>query len=269
MATPLPHLHDHLQAGTAVDEPTAERMTTAKHLVLSVATAADRNKWFLIAVLLALTQFGHLLYENRLTDRLENNVRVVWIKLYPNGTSDVSFQEESTGPEFFQATVDYFLRDYVTRRFSKVPHSIKSDYGFAALMMAPPLRNQFVDPTQGNAPGVAAKVETCGRCDVTKFLIRDVDHFDFDKTTFAGGVKGSLYRTNVFVTERIEDADGKVKPERRLIVSLQWRVKTKNEALAALQRDDSGNLDLTPLKLNPASIEILEEKLLDDPSGKK
>ena len=140
--------------------------------------------------------------------------------------------------------------------YSKIPHSVQPDYGFVHLFLSPKLRTHFVSPDGFNAPARAAAIADCNACTETRIKVRNIDHYDSDKTMF-GQNPGTLYRSNVFVQKEVFNADGSVsgKPE-KLIVPLQWRIKSKQEIQA----------DKELLKQNPIGLEIISYDLLKDVS---
>jgi len=215
--------------------------------------AADRNRWFFVSVgLLALCLLLGV-EVIRANVRFANNVQVAWVKMSPNGTWDIDFFDEGRGPEFFESTIDYMLSQFVERRYSKIRLSIKNDYGYALQFMASPLAQAFMASEQFNAPGKVADFLESGE-DETVIEIGAIDHFDSDSTNF-GKTEGTLYRTNVFIKELTKGPGGNLigKP-RNKIVSLQWRIKSKEEI----------QTDLKSLKFNPIGLEIIKSDILDD-----
>ena len=218
---------------------------------------SENIRSFLIIVLLCLLSLVSILFAWKESTRADNNIKVAWVKLMPNGTWDIEFHDEDRQPEFFQSTIDYILTQWVERRYSEIPHSIQSDYGYAYNFMSPKLRQEFISPKGLNAPARAAEVSACSACKEVRFKVRsDPDHYDSDKTKF-GQHDGTLYRTNVFVLKNTYGADGSPQgdPE-KLIVSLQWRIKSKEEIQA----------DKDLLKQNPIGLEITAYDLLKDVS---
>jgi hypothetical protein len=190
--------------------------------------------------------------------RFAENVQVAWVKMSPSGTWDIEFHDESRGAEFYPATIDYMLAQFVERRFSQVRNSIETDYGFALQFMAPQLARWFVDSEQFDAAGKVAALQDQTGGPETFIKVGPVDHYDSDATSF-GNAEGTLYRTNVFVTETRRNSDGSLAGEPTpKIVSLQWRIKSKGEIAA----------DKKMLRINPIGLEILKSEILDDPSGK-
>jgi len=82
---------------------------------------------FFLAVFVAvLTTWGWM----RADDRYLNNIRVAWIKLQPNGQSQVEYWDDGGTPNrFFQATINASLINYVEHRYRKHRETIVAAYG--------------------------------------------------------------------------------------------------------------------------------------------
>lgn len=219
--------------------------------------SADRNRWFVISLVLSVITLISVASAFSANKRAQESIKVAWVKLVPDGTWEVEFHDRNRQPEFFQSTIDYLIKQWVERRYSKISHSIKTDYGFCHSFMSPSLKQQFIDSNQFNAPKVAAEIANCSACPEINFLVRTIDHYDSDKTRF-GKFDGTLYRSNVFVKRKTINFDGtmKNKPE-NMIVSLQWRLKAAEEIKA----------DKKSLEHNPIGLEIIDYDLLKDVSG--
>jgi hypothetical protein len=218
----------------------------------------EKNRWFVIAIILSAVALMSAFSAYQANIRADQNIKVAWVKMYPSGTWDIEFHDEHRKPEFFQATIDYLISQWVERRYSQISHSIKNDYGYAYNFMSPKLRQEFIDPSQFNAPGKAAEIAGCSACNHIEFKVRtDIDHFDSDRTRF-GQHEGVLYRSNVFVRRDTKNPDGNLVSTANMIVTLQWRIKSTAEIQA----------DKKMLKQNPIGLEIIDYDLLDDPSQK-
>jgi hypothetical protein len=229
---------------------------TLRHLNVAANLVSANTRSFFIILALCLISLVSILFAWTETNRADSNIKVAWVKMQPNGTWDVEFHDEDRQPEFFQATIDYIITQWVERLYSEIPHSIQSDYGYAYLFMSPKLRATFVSSDGYNAAAKAAKIADCNACREAKVTVRNIDHYDSDKTRF-GKHEGTLYRSNVFVQKTTYNADGSPMgdPE-KLIVPLQWRIKSKEEIQA----------DKDLLKQNPIGLEIIAYDLLKDVS---
>jgi hypothetical protein len=70
-----------------------------------------------------------------------------------------------------------------------------------------------------------------------------------------GQYEGILYRSNAFVKRTVIQNEGKSQ-SKKYIVSVHWRIKSRNE----IQKDRK------MLKHNPVGMEILKYELLEDQS---
>jgi type IV secretory pathway component VirB8 len=248
-----------IRAGRIVDEKTQKQVKEENGqppYVREGLLANDRNRWFIVALVLAVLCLVLILNLVKAYGRLADNIQVQWVKVYQDGTWDVDVEGQDREPEYFQSTIDYLIREWVQRRYSKIRETIRFDYGHVQLFMSPQLRQAFIDTSGFNAAQKAADVMDCAGCDQVEIVVRDIDHYDRDDTSFEtrlGNVQGTLYRSNVFVQEVVRDATGRTKETRNRIVPLQWRLKTRKEIEA----------DREILKTNPVGLEIRRYDLLD------
>jgi hypothetical protein len=240
---------DSKEQSTVKDKPSS----VDREARLSVAN----NRMFIVVVVMGLVTLFAVYAQHAASVRADNTIKTAWVKMYPDGTWDVEFNDEKRQPDFFQSTIDYILRNWSKRRYSKIPSSVNSDYGFCYTFLSPALQNDFVSPDGFNAPAAAAKISECNNCPVTKIKVRNIDHYDSDKTKF-GKFDGTLYRTNVFATRETRAADGTLNGTENIIIPIQWRIKSKEEIQA--------EKDL--LKTNPIGLEIIEYDLLIDTATK-
>lgn len=213
------------------------------------------NRMFICTVLMGLITLFAVYGQHKASVRADNSIKTAWVKMYPNGTWDIDFNDEHRQPEFFQSTIDYMLRSFCERRYSKIPHSVNADYGFVYVFMSPPLQSDFVNSNGYDAPAKAAQIADCPNCQVTKIKVRTIDHYDRDKTRF-GNIDGTLYRSNIFATREIRDAEGRLNTSENIIIPIQWRIKSQEEIQA----------DKELLKTNPIGLEVMEYSLLKDSS---
>jgi len=224
---------------------------------------SERNRLYsfcfvlLIAVLILAFQVVSM------ADNAANNHKVAWVKMYANGTWDVVLHENQGPQQFLQQTVDSLLSNWVKRRFSKIPETIRNDYGYATLLMSERKKGEFVDQEGFNAAQIAANVLACRGCDVMRYNVGPIDHFDIDEDLLSG-VSSTVYRTNVFADKQVISASGQVKDSDKRIVRIQWRLMDAEEVQRMSRRD--GGLEW--LRQNPIGIEIVEYEELNDPSDK-
>ena len=224
--------------------------------------ATERNRWFLIALVMALISLVSVIFAIREASEVQE-IKVVWVKMYPNGTWDTEFYDRNREKEFFQSTIDYLIRQWVIRRYSEIPVSIKNDYGFVYQFMSPIIQKEFLDKEGFSAAKKASDISTSTSCTLKKIKVRNISHYDSDKTKF-GKYSGTLYRSNIFITRLSFNPDGTKTGEEKLIVSLQWRIKSKEELMA----DDMFKKDsVRTLQNNPIGLEFLSYNIMNDSSS--
>ena len=216
------------------------------------------NNRLLVGNLVLLLAFlGALGYAIAMTVMAKNNEKLIYVKLAPDGTwfIDTRFAHKDE-TDFFPATIDHLLSNYVTRRFREDPATIRNDYGYALVLMDSGLAQHFKSPGGYDAAGKAARIRACTGCDVRDVEIRNIYHFDMDRLA-DGHPDDSSYRSNVYINELLRSsADHGVLDTRRAIVTLRWRLMPRS----ALSRDRN------VLMANPIGLKIIEEKVLDDPA---
>ena len=79
------------------------------------------NRMFIISILIVLVKFFAIYAQHAASVRADNTIKTTWVKMYPDGTWDVEFNDEKRQPDFFQATIGHILRNwsYVEDPFSK------------------------------------------------------------------------------------------------------------------------------------------------------
>lgn len=212
---------------------------------------ANTNFWRLATVLsLGIAAFAVVGWRIA-DDRFANNVRVAWVKLSPDGASQVQyFDDGGAANRFFQATVNASLINYIEHRYRQRKETISADYGYALNFMGEPVRTEFL---QGfNAPKVAAELEACPSCDQVDVSVRAVDH-DTMVTPDGKNAETAVYESTVYLTEQLFTSGGTATPHNK-IVKLVWSLRK----VAELTKN------LAMLKVNPLGIQIIGERELDD-----
>ena len=196
-------------------------------------------------------------YGIAVTHAAKHNEKLIYVKLAPDGTwfVDTRFAHKDE-TDFFPATIDHLLSNYVRRRFREDPATIRNDYGYALVLMDSKLAQFFKSPSGFDAAGKAARARACPGCDIKEVEVRNIYHFDMDRLA-GGNPDDTTYRTNVYIRELLRSAaDNSVLASSRAIVTLRWRLLPKS----ALSRERN------VLMANPIGLKIIEEKVLDDPA---
>lgn len=229
--------------------------------------SVDRNRWFIATIVIAVL-FAILLFDYFRLRQDRADVDIAWVKIYPNASYEVQFDELQNKPEFFNSTIDALIGKFVEYRFKKDPNTIRSDYGIVLNFMSTDVQSDFVRPQVDggyDAAKVASDVIECGSsCEILKIDIGTIEHYEKARVGDGQGV----YRTNVYVTEKFIVA-GSVSREIKSIVALQWRVQTKPQIMAKFAGTNLSNNMLKYLRINPLGLEILEAKKYEDPTNNR
>ena len=253
----------------AVDNMKISQIADYKEQVPPVPTRearleVERNRMFVgMVIALAIALFSiwlAIIAFNRPTE-----LQVVHAKMYRDGNWDIEVYDPKKPVEYFESTINNNISEFVKRRFQEIPYSISADYGYVLEIMAPPLKQEFTAENGFNAADRAARIKGCTGCGTKDVKIRNIAHFESDRTQF-GSTSGTLYKTNVFVEIIEKDYQGNVtgKPQ-RMIVPLEWRLKTKAEIIEDLKRKSNGD-DLANFYHNPIGFEVLRYDIMSDGS---
>jgi hypothetical protein len=237
--------------GALIPQDEKEVLQKARYTKSISNSRANENRWFYMSLaslaVACVTSFGW----HQADKRFAENVRVAYVKLAPNGTSFVEYEEDGKPVDFYKATVDSKLAEWVEKRYSKRRSTITTDYGFAHLMMSTELQNDFMVNEQ--AAKVAAEVVACANCTEKEMKIRDVQ--SIDKDLVAGSATRQQYNTLVFAIERTREAGGAVKCSNKIITML-WTFRPMAEIVN--KREE--------LRYNPLGQEIIRSTIRDDPT---
>lgn len=233
--------------------PQDEKETLKKaRFTKSIANArASENRWFYVALTSLAVAFVASYGWHQADKRFAENVRVAYVKLAPNGTYFVDYTDENKPVEFYKATVESKLAEWVEKRYSKRKSTITTDYGFAHLMMSTELQNDFMVNEQ--AAKVAAEVVACGNCSEKEMKIRDVQ--SIDKDLVPGSTTREQFNTLVFALEKKREPSGSVTCSNK-IVTLLWTFRPQAEIVN--KREE--------LRYNPLGQEIIRSTIRDDPT---
>lgn len=248
----------------SIDEKAFEQAVKGSDLPKRAAgLAADRNRWFVAAVLLILAMMFMTALSWHAFNKASNNKEVVYVKLHPNGSWDIADFAPEDEQIFFKSTVDNLLERYLKTRFGVLPETVKRDYAEAATFMAPALYEDFVSSQAGgfNAIQKAADIQDdTRRAERIEIKWKFPDHYDqvaavFDKE------KEQVVRTNVYFKKTTKSASGRVKGEpEHLIARLQWRL---------LPKTDLQEKSKAWLRANPIGLQIVSQEIITDPSAQE
>lgn len=224
---------------------------------------SERNRLYTLCLLLLIGVIVLALKLVAVAESSASNHKVAWVKMYANGTWDVVLHDNQEPQQFMQHTVDSILSQWVNRRYSERPNTVRTDYGYASDFMSEKKKGEFVDSKAFNAPAKAAEILSCKTCDVVEYKVGPIDHFDVDVTTFSER-QNEVYQTNVFADRILETSAGQQKDKDKRIVRIQWRLMEPSE-IQQISRREGG---LEWLRSNPIGLEIIDYQELNDPSDK-
>lgn len=248
--------------GAALPLPQQIRVGDPSMIARDAFLASDRNKWFLVTVLLSMALCFVLYHYISLSQRADIHREVLWVKMYPDGTYDMEEHDNLQSTEFLQSTVNSLLKRWVAARYSRNPQTVVADYTFANYFLSPSLTHEFVSEEGFHAAQQAATVQQCPDCPVVTYAVRMLDHYDQDKGRFAN-VEGTFYRTNLFTTATTVTVQGRIEREQERIVGVRWRLMIPEEVHAIVNTRDGQRW----LDHNPIGLEILAYSDIADPSG--
>lgn len=233
----------------------AELQQQAKRLRATKTLAnakADGNRWFYVALLAMILCIVMAIGWHAADKRFAENVRVAWVKLSPSGTYVVEYADEDKPIDYFTATVESKLSEYVEKRFSKRRETISTDYGFASIMQEPQLNTHFLENEK--AAEVAAEVVDCQACPSIVSKVRTVQ--SIDKDLAPGSKKDQQYTTLVFTTFQTRDKGGRIVGCENKIVTLIWLFRPRSDIVKQSEN----------LRYNPLGQGIVRDDIRNDPT---
>lgn len=226
----------------------------------NAALNAANNRYLLIIILLILAQFVQTWVSASNFKKAQNNKEIVYVKLYPDGTSDVSEFKPEDEQLYFRSTIDAALERFAKARYGQQPETIRRNYGEAGVFMSDALMNDFVSTQPGgfNASQKAVDIAADKNSDRIEVKWGFADHYDRIPAVFEKKA-GEVIRSNVYLTITTRNAGGIIKdtPVKK-ILRVQWRLLPK-KALSEKKMDW--------LRINPIGLELVEYDLIDDPAG--
>lgn len=234
-----------------VPENTNKIMQKKNPNFLSVVTT-ERNRWFLVAVLSIGANIGQQIGWHKADARFANNVRVSYVKMFPNGVTEIEIADNEKPPEFFPRTVESKLVEWTTKRYRKKKATIASDYGFAHIFMSEKERVNFMH--NYNAPEVIEKLNKCPECGEVDVKVRNLQIVDKDGVPNTR--KLQQYSTLAFITEQHSNKEGKLINCKNKIVSILWTFRPIEQVSS--RKDE--------LFANPLGQDIISSEIKDDPT---
>lgn len=242
------------------DEKEIKKSSDSEVPKKNAALNAANNRYLLIIVLLILGHFVQTWVNASNFSKAQANKEIVYVKLSPDGTSDVSEFKPEDEQLYFRSTIDAALERFAKARYGQQPETIRRNYGEAGVFMSDALMNDFVSTQPGgfNASQKAVDIAADKNSDRVDVDWGFADHYDRIPAVFEKKA-GEVIRSNVYITITTRSASGIIKgtPVKK-ILRVQWRLLPK-KALAQKKMDW--------LRINPIGLEMVEYDLIDDPAG--
>lgn len=214
----------------------------------------DRSILLIAVFVLALINIYTVVKANNAVEASRNSREVVWVKMFPDGKSEIEdFRPEDEQPVFVR-TVNASLTRYVHARFKLHPETIRRDYAEAGVFMSQPLFSRFTDRTAFNAVEkantIAANPNTESRKDVSNVRL---DHYDQIEGDFSGQKK-PVVRTTITWDETAYSSAGRANNDAQArMMRITWTL---------LSRDEVSQKSTGWLNINPLGIVILSQEEL-------
>jgi len=224
---------------------------------IAEARATINRLWIALFFVLAIALVEGVGWKSAVA-KLYHDVRVAWVKMLPNGTSQVEFWDDGgSSNRLYQAPINKSLLDYIDCNWQRHHSTIDSDFGFVMFYKGDELRKAFIDPKGFNAAKYAADFAANSLAPEVDVKVRALDHDTKIRPTKASHFTGTV-ETTAYVTLHTHGA-GVLPSDENKIIKLVWRLRTDEDMDDLL---DTQNLDA--LKANPDGIVIESEKMLDD-----
>ena len=244
-----------LEGGELTPAKLQKEVIRQRDLSLLAMARADRVRWFYICIFLSIALIITMYGWYQANERFASNIQVAWVKLDPSGGYTVQFQNERTPTEFYQATIDTKLQEFIELRYAKKRATIATNYLEMVALLSATLRQDFIKNYQPLK--VATEFVACTVCEEVTIKVNYINHFGQRPAYNAVGQgRKNIYSTWIFFTETSVSADGTVTAQTNRVAALKWTFRPKNEIL------NQKNW----LQVNPLGMEIVELSLRNDPT---
>lgn len=215
----------------------------------------QNNKWFVVSLLSMITSVILIFMWQGAENAADKPPVTNWVLMYPDGSWRVEHKAPGDTQEFYKATIERLLWDYITFRYQEIPATIRTDYGKASLFMGPIVKSNFMkaEPEGFGAVVKAGEISADDRAPTKRLEYVFFDHIsDIDGVVPGTKKQQQFIRTNVYVDELVMDFTGATQGNPiRKIITLTWKLA------------DPESLKDKPKKyflVNPIGLTIIDSK---------
>ncbi len=217
------------------------------HALVIVCLAQTVLSLFLIVTLLSI-------------DRTER-IRIAFVKLHPNGSYHVSFNDTEQPFSLFASTIDALLRRAIVARFREHPATIVADYNVAALFMGAMELQRFINEFE--APRFIQDYLDCVGCPIVEPVVQALHHLEDVSPQIDTLSAGKVIRSTMYLRFDFRDRhSGALLRQESKIVPISWYIDPAK--IAAIGDVDSASMQA--LNVNPIGLTLLSYSLADDQS---
>ncbi|NWA64065.1 hypothetical protein HX773_24515 [Pantoea sp. B9002] len=224
------------------------------------ALVAANNKLVVCVFFVGFIALIAIIFAWNRSAKVDDAKEVLYVQLYPDGTSKVLNVLPKSDLVITKAQVDHDFEQYLNNRYGQHKGTIRQNYSEASVYLDGELYKKFIgkDIAAGDfdAAQKAADVLATPNPNVIDIEWGFSDHYDSTKGTF-DKKEQNVMRSNIYFDRITRDANLKVLSREHLIDRIQWRLMSQDEIKK--QSEDW-------IRANPRGMKIISEDLIVDPS---
>lgn len=213
----------------------------------------EKNKWFGFSLILLITVIILIFMNFSLQNAANKPAETRWLKMSPDGSWNVDVKPPESYQEYYTATIDKLLSDYISYRFQEIPQTIRSDYGKALIFQDIKLQQWFRGSDGFNAIEKAGDISTAKNGVTKQVRLLFFDHKDSLTGIFDGGKsKSQIVNSTAYIEEIMTDKYGMdMGSPVRKVINLSWIIQSAKN----LKKKDTQYF-----RVNPIGLLILSER---------
>ena len=244
----------------AASPPQAPKGDTS--ILASLSRAAAATTPILIVAIFSITLNATLLLWMLLRAEEPIPVRVAFVKLHPNGSYHVSYNDTEQPFSLFQSTIDSLLRKAITSRLRFNPSTIQADYNAHAVFLSQFELGRFM--TEFNArEKINQALECQSNCVRIEPAIQAIQHLNYVSTDIDTLASGRVVQSTAYVNLEHRAPNSQVLRTESLIIPMEWQLDPNKVAAIG----DMNNLSMQVLNVNPIGLTILRFDIEEDRSA--